>query len=114
MANYANQKRALTREEEKKNCLPRQERNDSFCYIRWDVMKKAMRLLTGNGYKLYCYFISWFGAKEFMFSKADVIKQVGLGGEKAVGLALQNLKDKGFLTEENNTYLFHPISLTEP
>lgn len=111
MANYANQKRVINIKDEVERTRPQKGKQDSFCYCSWKTISKAGKMLSGNGFKLYMYFLSWTGEETFFFSKAHAIELFGFGGMKAVSLAIEDMKRNGFLTEENNTYYFHPTGL---
>jgi len=84
--------------------------------VDWPPLKEAMRLLSGNGFKLYMYLFSWEGQKEktgyYDFSPAGIHKETGMSDEGA-RKALKELQKMGFIiTDEKGHMEFFPISRT--
>ena len=82
---------------------------------KWAPIKEAMRLLTGNGFKLYMYLLSWDGAKDniYNFSPAGIAKETKMSDEGARN-ARDELIRKGYLITHSENFLeFFHISRTE-
>lgn len=79
---------------------------------KWEPLKEAMRLLTGNGFKLYMYLLSWDGNKKYDFSPAGIAKALNISDEGARN-AKDELINKGFcVILSENVSEFYPISRT--
>lgn len=79
---------------------------------KWEPLKEAMRNLTGNGFKLYLYLLSWEGQGYYDFSPSGIAKELHMSDEGARN-ARDELINKGYcviLTE--NSCEFYPISRT--
>ena len=74
--------------------------------------REAMRLLSGNGYKLYDNLLMWDGVKVYDFSPAGIAKETGMSDEGA-RRAKRELQEKGFIiTNDDGKLEFFPISRT--
>jgi hypothetical protein len=110
MANYSNQLRInLTNFE--KIAHKEKDGNRFIQPINFKYEAAAMRNLNGNAFKLWRYFLRWYGKDHFFFSPAAVRKELGLG-ENGATTARKELETKGYLTSvegKNNTYVFTPV-----
>ncbi len=80
--------------------------------VNWSPLKEAMRNLTGNGFKLYMYLLSWEGKKFYDFSPSAIAKDLHISDEGARN-ARDELIRKGYLISiTDNKYEFYPISRT--
>ena len=111
MASYANQKTIILGH--CKDIAHKQGTNDPFLQpTNWAPLKEAMRLLSGNGFKLYLYLLSWDGKGRYEFSPAGIAKETKMSDEGA-RKARDELIRLGFLISiDNNSYEFFPISRT--
>lgn len=91
------------------------EYKDKEAYLqntKWEPLKEAMRILTGNGFKLYMYLLSWEGNQYYNFSPAGIAKELKMSDEGARN-ARDELINKGFcIVISENTCEFYPISRT--
>lgn len=80
--------------------------------VYWAPLKEAMRNLSGNGYKLYMYLLSWDGEEYYNFSPATIAKELHMSDEGARN-ARDELINKGYLIIlSDNICEFFPISRT--
>ena len=63
---------------------------------KWEPLKEAMRNLSGNGFKLYMYLLSWEGQKYYDFSPSGIHKSLHISDEGARN-ARDELIDKGYI-----------------
>lgn len=80
---------------------------------KWAPIKIAMRVLNGNAFKLWIYFLSWDGKGIYEFSPANLAKELKMSDEGARN-ARKELIDKGYLIEDGNHMEFFPISAQYP
>ena len=108
---YANQKRIILGN--LKNIAHKDKEKVPYLQpVNWGPIKEAMRLLSGNGLKLYMYLLSWEGQGYYDFSPAGIAKELNISDEGA-RRARDELIDKGFLiVRSENTLEFFPISQT--
>lgn len=83
--------------------------HNGFLYIRNEVISRAMCNLTGNSLKLYLYLMFWRGKKTIAFSRQAVCNDTGIATLAGVSRAMDELKRKNYLYEENGTLYFSPI-----
>lgn len=62
------------------------------------LLQEATCYLSGNGFKLYCYFF-FKKEKEFYLSPKEIINDYGFGGRQSIADAIKNLKINNFLEE---------------
>ena len=111
MANYANQK--TIKLGHLSDIKHKEKTSEQFLQpVNWAPLKEAMRLLSGNGFKLYMYLLSWEGKDKYEFSPAGIAKETKMSDEGA-RKARNELVQKGFLMPIDSNYLeFFPISRT--
>ena len=111
MANYANQK--TIKLGHLSDIKHKEGKQEQFLQpVNWAPLKEAMRLLSGNGFKLYMYLLSWEGKGVYDFSPAGIAKETKMSDEGA-RKARNELVEKGFLIPMDNGHLeFFPISRT--
>ena len=80
--------------------------HNGFLYIRNEVISRAMCNLTGNSLK---YLMFWRGKKTIAFSRQAVYDDTGIATLAGVSRAMDELKRKNYLYEENGTLYFTPI-----
>lgn len=68
-----------------------------------------MHDLCGNAFKVYIYFLCHRKEKTMPFSRKKVCEETGLNSPKSVSRAITELKDKGYIKEEENTLYFSPV-----
>lgn len=107
MANYANQ--ITVHIENFKNIQHITGKEDGvYCPpILWRYRKQAMLALTGNGYKLWDYFLSWGGTTSFSLSPKHIEQEIGISN-KGVYNARKELEQKRYLRQDNNVIYFYP------
>lgn len=111
MANYANQVQIKMTEFEK---IQHTENNGCRFILsidfKWEAA--AMRNLNGNAYKVWRYFLRWYGKEQVLYySPAAIAKELGLGVNGAKS-ARDELERKGYLTpaqDKKNYYYFTPV-----
>ena len=79
--------------------------HNGFLYIRNEVISRAMC----NSLKLYLYLMFWRGKKTIAFSRQAVCNDTGIATLAGVSRAMDELKRKNYLYEENGTLYFSPI-----
>lgn len=111
MANYANQKRIVLGH--LPDIIHHEKTVEQWLQpVKWAPIKEAMRILSGNGFKLYMYLLSWEGNKYYDFSPAGIAKELKMSDEGARN-ARKELYEKGFLIDcGNSNFEFYPISRT--
>jgi len=113
MANYANQKTIRLHNQD----VISHKENDNKRFLKatnWEFLEAAGRHLKGENFKVYMYFLSWYGKDRIDFSPTEISERWGIGVSTARG-AITTLIDKGFLVPVDghpNTYDFYPISQT--
>lgn len=109
MAHYANQKTIYLGNAKDIQHTP--GTNEGYVYaLKNGPRRIAMKLLSGNAYKLYEDLLMWDNAKKIDFSPARIAKETGMSDEGA-RRALKELIDKGFIViNERGQYEFFPIS----
>lgn len=105
MANYANQKLVVMPDNLAE--LKGPKKGEAFLIISQAVLEAQFRKLNKVALALFFYFMSWAGAKTFMFSKADFMNRYGVSQRKTVDLGIQELKKFGYIEEDSNKYFFH-------
>lgn len=80
--------------------------------ILWKYRKKAMTELTGNGYKLWDYILSWGGATSFNFSPKHVEEEIGIS-HRGIYDARKELEKKHYLKQVDNNVYFYPAGDAE-
>lgn len=81
----------------------------------WEYLEAAAKHLKGENFKVYMYFLSWYGAGRVDYSPVDVSNKWGMGVSTARG-AIETLIQQGYLVpvkDKNNQYDFYPISTTQ-
>ncbi len=111
MANYANQKRIILGHLE--DITHKEGTQEQWIRsLKIEPIKEAMRVLNGNGFKLWIYLLSWEGQGYYDFSPANIAKTLNISDEGARN-ARQELVNKGYLIQnKENIYEFFPISRT--
>ncbi len=111
MMKYPNQKKIILGHLEDIKHTERD--NEQFLQpTKWEPLKEAMRNLSGNGFKLYMYLLSWEGQKYYDFSPSGIHKSLHISDEGARN-ARDELIDKGYIILINDsTCEFYPISRT--
>lgn len=113
MANYANQKTIILNNQ---SVISHKE-NDNKRFLKatnWEYLEAAGRHLKGENFKVYMYFLSWYGKDKIDYSPTEVSERWGIGVSTARG-AIENLVNKGYLVPVEgklNTYNFYPVSQT--
>lgn len=107
MANYANQLTIKIENFKKIQHVGGKEDGPYCPPILWKYRKQAMLDLTGNGYKLWEYFLSWGGAESFNLSPQHVEQEIGISN-KGVYNARKELEQKRYLKQDKNTLYFYP------
>ena len=109
--NYANQKKIITNN--LKDIVHHEGVKEQWLKpVKWEPLKEAMRILSGNGYKLYMYLLSWEGQGYYDFSPAGIAKELHMSDEGARN-AKKELQTKGYIIEVSENILeFFPISRT--
>lgn len=111
MANYANQIQIKMTDFEK---IQHIEGNGCRFILsidfKWEAA--AMRNLNGNAFKVWRYFLRWYGGKQLLYySPAAIAKELGLGVNGAKS-ARDELEKIGYLkpvSDKKNCYYFSPI-----
>lgn len=70
-----------------------------------------MRNLNGNAFKLWRYFLRWYGKGFIYFSPAAIMQELGFG-KNGPNEAKNELERKGYLykaEDKNNLYIFTPV-----
>ena len=110
MAKYRNQLKIKLTEFEK----IAHKKNDGNRFIQSVNFKyeaAAMRNLNGNAFKLWRYFLRWYGKKSFYFSPAAIKKELDFG-ENGGTTARKELEAKGYLIpipNKKDFYTFTPV-----
>lgn len=71
----------------------------------------AMRNLNGNAFKLWRYFLRWYGKEYFYLSPAAISRELDIG-EQSVTNSRKELERKGYLQkveDKENVYTFSPV-----
>jgi hypothetical protein len=79
--------------------------------IDYKSEEAAMRNLNGNAFKLWRYFLRWYGKGFVYFSPAAIIEELGFGKNGPVE-ARNELERKGYLqkiADKQNIYTFTPV-----
>lgn len=111
MPNYNNQLEMLLTDLDKIKHEKNDKHNSFIQPINYKYETAAMRNLNGNAFKLWRYFLHWYGTDRFFFSPAAIRKELGLG-ENGATSARQELERKGYITpviEKKNCYRFSPV-----
>lgn len=107
MANYANQLTIKIKDFQKIQHINGKD-DGAYCPpILWKYRKQAMLNLTGNGYKLWEYFLSWGGTPSFYLSPQHIEQEIGISN-KGVYNARKELEQKHYLAQVNNVLYFYP------
>ena len=77
--------------------------------LRNIIASRAMHDLCGNAFKVYIYFLCHRKEKAMPFSRKKVCEETGLGSLACVSRAIAELKDKGYIKEEENILYFSPV-----
>lgn len=110
MPNYANQLRIdLTNFD-----LIKHEKGSHNSFIqpidyKWE--EAAMRNLNGNAFKIWRYFLRWYGKGYVYFSPAAIARELGMGEQSATN-SRKEMEAKGYLTrvpDKKNVYAYTPI-----
>ena len=113
MANYANQKSIILHNQD----VISHKENDNKRFLKatnWEYLEAAGRHLKGENFKVYMYFLSWYGKGRVDYSPTKVSERWGIGVSTARA-AIDVLINKGFIVpveDHPNTYDFYPISQT--
>ena len=114
MANYANQKTIYLNDKE--IITHKQGSGEPFLeWTDWKYLEAAARHLKGENFKVYLYFLSWYGKGKIEYSPTDVKNKWGIGATTARD-AIDILISKGYLIPvegKYQTYNFYPVSHTE-
>lgn len=110
MPNYKNQKTIILNNQD----LITHKEGDGKSFLRatnWEYLETAGRQLSGNGFKVYMYLLSWYGKGEVFFSPVAVCKKWGVS-EQGARDAIKELIKLGFLeaTEKPTIFNFYPIA----
>lgn len=112
MANYANQLTIHMSDLEKIKHKEGDNHNRFIQPLDFKYEAIAMRRLNGNAFKLWRYFLRWYGGqKQYEFSPAALKKELGFGKNGSQD-ALKELILKGYvkqIPDKNNTYVFIPV-----
>lgn len=79
--------------------------------IDYKYEEAAMRNLNGNAFKLWRYFLRWYGKGFVYFSPATIIKELNFG-KNGPTEAKNELERKGYLRPAEgkaNVYIFTPV-----
>lgn len=110
MAKYANQLRInLINLDKIKHQY--KSRNRFIAAIDYKYEEAAMRNLNGNAFKLWRYFLRWYGKEYVFFSPTAINEALGFGKNGATA-AREELEKKGYITaipDKLNTYIFTPV-----
>lgn len=111
MANYANQRTIILNDKD----LITHKANSGKPFLEWtdwEYLEAAGRHLKGENFKVYLYFLSWYGKGKVDFSPADIRDRWGISLTAARD-AIEILISKGYLVpikDKPNQYNFYPIS----
>ena len=112
MANYANQLTIYMTELDKIKHKENDKHNRFIQPIDFKYEAAAMRRLNGNAYKLWRFFLRWYGdPQKYDFSPANIRKELGLG-KNGPNTAFDELLKWGYLLpiqDKQNVYTFTPI-----
>ena len=96
MANYANQK--IIYFEDKEIIFYSKEKGSRpfLKAVYWEYLEAASRHLKGEAFKVYLYFLSWYGQDSVEYSPTDVSNRWGIGVSTARE-ALNTLEHMGYI-----------------
>ena len=77
--------------------------------LRNIIASRAMHDLCGNAFKVYIYFLCHRKEKTMPFSRQKVCEETGLSSPKSISRAIAELKNKGYIKEEENILYFSPV-----
>lgn len=109
--NYANQLSIKLTDLDKITHKEKDKHNRFILSIDFKYEAAAMRRLNGNAFKLWRYFLTWYGKTNYDFSPANLKKVIGLG-KNGPSVAFNELLQVGYLRADpnkNNSYIFTPI-----
>ncbi len=108
MANYENQLRINIKHFDQ--IVHTEGTNDTFLQpINWEYYNKAMKLLSGNGFKLWFYLLRWVGQGYYLFSPTHLCDALNIGSRNTIKTAREELIRYHYLVPvKSNTYEFYP------